>query len=82
MLGNRPNEGAVGQSVPVSKYASCLLTEALPALPNRDDYRRLAARIRDLACLTHLTVAQDELLRVATNYERRAELIERLSTYW
>jgi hypothetical protein len=47
-----------------------------------DDYRKLAAHIREVARQTRLTVARNELLRRATNYARRAELIDRRSPYW
>jgi hypothetical protein len=49
---------------------------------NSDDYRKLAAQIREAARQTRFTVARNELLRRATNYVCRAELIDRRSPYW
>jgi hypothetical protein len=45
--------------------------------PDGADYRRLARQIRDVARQTRLTVGRSELLRLATNYERRGEHFDR-----
>jgi hypothetical protein len=50
--------------------------------PNGDDYRRWADEIREFARQIHSTAVRNELLRRATNYARRAELIDQRSPYW
>jgi hypothetical protein len=49
----------------------------VPSPPDGADYRRLARQIRDVARQTRLTVARNELLRLATNYERRGDHFDR-----
>jgi hypothetical protein len=45
------------------------------------DYRRLARQIRDLARQTRLMVARNELLRLATNYTRRGDHLDRRTCF-
>jgi hypothetical protein len=64
------------------RYTLLSLSNLIETPLNGDDYRKLAAQIREVARQTRLTVARNELLRRATNYARRAELIDRRSPYW
>jgi hypothetical protein len=59
-----------------------LSTEPLPGPPTGDDYRRLAEQIRDAARQTRLPVARRELLRLATNYDRRGDHLDRRTCYF
>jgi hypothetical protein len=54
-----------------------LWTEAPPMPTNGDDYRELAEKIRGVAGRTRLPVARGELLRLASNYEQRADHLDR-----
>jgi hypothetical protein len=47
------------------------------AHPTDDDYRELARKIREVASQTRLTVARRELLRLAANYERAGDDLDR-----
>jgi hypothetical protein len=64
------------------RYTLLSFRNPIKASMNGDDYRKLSAQIREVARQTRLTVARNELLRRATNYARRAELIDRRSPYW
>ena len=44
--------------------------------PRGDDYRQLARRLRELARETRLPYARQELVRLSSMYERRAEHLE------
>jgi len=57
--------------------ATLLLADPSPNPPCGSDYRRLARQIRDLARQTRLPVAQGELLRLATNYGRPGDHLDR-----
>jgi len=57
--------------------ATLPLADAIPSLCDGSDYRRLARQIRDIARQTRLTVARTELLRLATNYARRGDHLDR-----
>jgi len=48
-----------------------------PGAPTGDDYRDLAQKIREAARQTRLPFARRELLRLATNYERRGDHLDR-----
>ena len=63
------------------KHTHSLPVEAAP-LPTREDYRELAGKIREVAHQVQLPVARRELLRLATNYDRRADQIDRRTTLW
>jgi hypothetical protein len=54
-----------------------LWTETPPMPTGGDDYRDLAGKIREVAGRTRLPVARGELLRLATNYEQRANHLDR-----
>jgi hypothetical protein len=58
-----------------------LPTEPIPSRPRGEDYRRLAGQIREVARHTRLAVARKELLRLATNYERRGDHLDQRSYY-
>ena len=60
----------------LDECAAPLPSEPLPSPPDGHDYRRLARQIRDLARQTRLTVARNELLRLATNYIRRGDHLD------
>ena len=60
----------------LDECAAPLPIEPLPSPPDGHDYRRLARQIRDLARQTRLTVARNELLRLAKNYGRRGDHLD------
>jgi hypothetical protein len=64
------------------KHAHSLQHETPPPLPNGEDYRQLAGRIRELAGLTRLPVARRELIRLAASYDRRGDHLDRRAYYW
>ena len=66
----------------LNTHTPLLSNELIQSLPNGDDYRRLAGEMREVARQTRLTIPRNELLRRATNYARRAELIDLHSPYW
>ena len=59
------------------EHVNSSLDETPPAHPSDDDYRELARKIREVAGQTRLTVARRELLRLAANYERGADHLDR-----
>jgi hypothetical protein len=61
------------------EHAHSLRGEAPPLLPTGDDYRDLAGKIREVAGRTRLPVARRELLRLAANYDRRGDHLDRRS---
>jgi hypothetical protein len=63
------------------KHTHSLPAEAAPP-PTGEDYRELAGKIREVAHHVQLPVARRELLRLATNYDRRADQIDRRTTLW
>ena len=65
------------------KHAYSVLAETPQPLPNGEDYRELAGKIRELAArTTRLPLARRELIRLATNYDRRGGHLDRRSYYW
>ena len=71
------NSGVLWHRVQIlDECAIPLPTEPLPSPPEGHDYRRLARQIRDLAHQTRLPVARAELLRLATNYDRRGDHLD------
>lgn len=48
----------------------------IPSPPDGHDYHRLARQIRDIARHTRLPIARNELLRLATNYDRRGDHLD------
>src|ERR1700694_4163754 len=65
----------------LDELAYRLSNEPSPPLLTGDDYRELAGAIRGLPARTRLPVARRELLRVASNYERRGDHLDRRSYY-
>jgi hypothetical protein len=63
------------------KHAHSLPHES-PLLPDGDDYRELAGKIREIAGKTRLPVARRELIRLAASYDRRRDHLDRRSYYW
>jgi hypothetical protein len=63
------------------EHAHSLRGEAPPQLPTGDDYRDVAAKIREVARRTRLPVARRELLHLAANYERRGDHLDRRYHY-
>jgi len=59
-----------------------LRPEPIPSLPTGDDYRDLAAKIREVARQTRLLVARRELIRLAASYVRRADHLDQRTHYW
>ena len=59
------------------KHLSALPTELSPEARVSNEYRVLAIKLREVASQTRLPVARRELLRIATNYDRRADHIDR-----
>lgn len=53
------------------------LAVAPPSLPNGNDYRELAVRIREIARQTRLPFARRELIRLAISYRRRGDHLDR-----
>jgi hypothetical protein len=53
------------------------LTEPMASPPTGDDYRELEVKIREVARQTRLPVARRELGRLAANYERRGNHLDR-----
>ena len=61
----------------LDECAAPLPTEPISSPPDGHDYRRLARQIRDLARQTRLPIPRTELLRLATNYDRRGDHLDR-----
>jgi hypothetical protein len=64
------------------KHAHLLRAETPPPLPDGDDHRTLAGKIRELAAQTRLPVARRELIRLASSYDRRGDHLDRRTYYW
>ena len=62
------------------KASLAILLSTMPNHPNQhalgEDYRELAARLRELARDTHRPYARQELVRLSGIYERRAKYLE------
>ncbi len=63
------------------KHTHSLPAEVAPS-PTGEDYRELAGKIREVAHHVRLPVARRELLHLATNYDRRADQIDRRTDLW
>ena len=59
----------------LDEYAP-LPIEPIPNPPDGHDYRRLARQIRNIARQTRLPITRNELLRLATNYDRRGDHLD------
>ncbi|MGB9644890.1 MAG: hypothetical protein WA709_15990 [Stellaceae bacterium] len=61
----------------LDKHVHSSLEKTPPAHPSDDDCRELARKIREVAGQTRLAVARRELLRLAANYERGGDHLDR-----
>ena len=65
----------------LDECATSLRAEPIPSTPTDDDYRQLAGQIREVARQTRLTVARNELFRLAADYDRCGDQFDRRAHY-